>query len=213
MLQLFTACDSLHTSRWTTRWDKSACILRQTEVEKNILPPLSTQLARLLFPSSLSPVTSTETAAEYICVKRRRRRRRSNWGGCVPVWRGWLFLVSLSSNHQLQNNFPNGCITNVTRLKLPGSSEVCQTLKENNGTARYKGDKDWQLQQSLTGVVLLQSLVCLFVLKRVEGQSTARCTSARNTMIIMTPRPPSRLLSQTISFWPHSSKGQVSPAC
>lgn len=70
---------------------------------KNILPLLSTQLARLLFPSSLSPVTSTKTAAKYIYVK---RRRRSNWGGCVPVWCLWLLVVSLFSNHQLQNNFP-----------------------------------------------------------------------------------------------------------
>ena len=47
--------------------------VRQTEVEK-ILPQLSTQLARLLFPCSLSPVTSTETAAKYICGRRRRSR-------------------------------------------------------------------------------------------------------------------------------------------
>ncbi len=41
---------------------------------------------------------------------------------------------------------------------------------------------------------------------RHEAQRDA--TSVRNTVIIMTRRPPSRLLSPIISVWPHSSKGQ-----
>lgn len=36
---------------------------------EKILPQLSTQLARLVFPYSLSPVTSTGTAAKYILLE------------------------------------------------------------------------------------------------------------------------------------------------
>lgn len=78
MLQLATACDGVHTSKMNCSlrlifFFSFSVSVRQTEVEK-ILPQLSTQLARLLFPCSLSPVTSTETAAKYICRRRRRSR-------------------------------------------------------------------------------------------------------------------------------------------
>lgn len=47
--------------------------------------------------------------------------------------------------------------------------------------------------------------------KAVRHRALRDATSVRNTVIIKTRRPPSRLLSQIISVWPHSSKGQNPP--
>lgn len=84
---------------------------------EKILPQLSTQLARLLFPCSLSPVTSSETAAKYICRKKRRRRRKKAQlrGLCTCL----MLVTPPCVSSSLQNNFPNNHLTN--RLRGCGS--------------------------------------------------------------------------------------------
>lgn len=225
MLQLATACDGVHTSKMNCslrlifffflflslsdrqKWKKSS----------HSSPP--SWLDSFFHAASLQWLPQKQLLSTFAGGG---GEVGFSWGDCVPVWCLWLLLASLFSTQRRQNNFFR-VATSQTDYKAAAcrrrthsrasfmhnlsSSKVLTTLKDNV-TVHFEGHKDLQLQQ--TDISWWWGIS---VRKAVRHKAHTVATSVRNAVIIVTRRPPSRLLSQMISFWPHSSKGQKPPAC